>query len=62
LHARTKSLFGGFQVNATGLTAFVGKHAQQLGYFAVDFIVERFDRFFFGGEKALPSAGRNWQI
>ena len=38
------------------------EHAEQLIYFARDFLLDGFRRFFSWAEKAGSAIGRNWQI
>src|ERR1035441_7537414 len=43
-------------------TATAKDDAQQLVYFARDFLLDRFRRFFSSGESTSGSDGRSWQI
>jgi hypothetical protein len=47
MHGRTYSHLGSLQIEAARLAALLENHAQQLVYFALDLLADRFRRFFF---------------
>ena len=58
VHGRAHSHLDGLQIQVPQLTATVKDDAQQLVYFARDFLADRFSRFFSSGNKESASAGR----
>ena len=61
MHDRTHDHLGGFQVQASRLVAAVEDDAQELVYFARDFLLDGFRRFFSCGER-VSAIGRARQI
>ena len=61
VHRRADRHLGGFQIRPPRFTATGEQDAQQLRYFAGDFLLDRFRRFFSCGENA-SSTGRARQI
>ena len=61
MHGRTHSQFDGFQVETSRFATTGEDDAQQLLYFARDFLANRLGRFFSCGER-VSSAGRARQI
>ena len=61
MHGRADSHFDGFQIETPRFAAAGGDRAQQLLYFARDFLVDRFARFFSCGE-SVSWTGRARQI
>src|SRR5216684_2885192 len=61
MHDRPHGHLGGFQVQVPRLTAAVEDNAQQLVYFARDFLLDGFRRFFSSGE-TVSATGRARQI
>jgi len=61
MHGRAHRHFDGFQIQTPRLAATDEDDAQQLVYFARDFLADRFDRFFSCGERE-SSTGRARQI
>jgi hypothetical protein len=51
----------GFQIQAAPLAAILKDHPQQLAYFARDFLLDGFCRFFSCADRE-PATGRRWQI
>jgi hypothetical protein len=62
MHRRAGSHFHGLQIETSRFAAAGEDHAQQLTYFAGDFLLDRFGRFFSCAESVLTWAGRIWQI
>jgi hypothetical protein len=52
----------GLQIQSPSSSAAIEDDAQQLVYFARDFVTDRFRRFFSSGKNTSGSDGRNWQI
>ena len=61
MHGRTHRPFYGLQIQTPGLAATLEQDAEQLVYFARDFLLDRFGRFFSTGER-VSSTGRARQI
>jgi hypothetical protein len=61
MHDRPHGHLSGFQVPAPRLAAAVEDYAQQLVYFARDFLLDGFRRFFSSGER-VSATGRARQI
>ena len=61
MHSRPQGHFYGFQIQPAILALVLPDHCQQTVYFARDFLLDSFRRFFSCGVKA-SSRGRNWQI
>jgi hypothetical protein len=61
MQGRTHSHFDGFQIEMAALPAFRENDAQQLVYFARDFLADDFGRFFSSGVRVSPT-GRKPQI
>lgn len=61
MHDRSHDHLDGFQVQASRLTVAVVDDAQQLIYFARDFLADGFRRFFSSGDR-VSAAGRARQI
>jgi hypothetical protein len=61
MHRRAHGHLYGLQIQTPGFAAAVEKDAQQLVYFAPDFRLDRFCRFFSWGE-SVSSTGRARQI
>ena len=61
MHHRPHDHLGGFQVQAPRLAAAVENDAQQLVYFARDFLLDGFRRFFSSDER-VSATGRARQI
>ena len=62
MHGRTHCHLQGFQIQTSRLAAGTEGDTQQLLYFARDFLLDRFGRFFSWADGALSSTGRNAQI
>src|ERR1039457_3284972 len=62
VHGRAHSHLDGLQIQMPRPTATTKDDAQQLVYFARDFLLDRFSRFFSSGESTSGSDGRSWQI
>jgi hypothetical protein len=62
MHGRAHRHFDGFQIQMARLPAGVEDDAQQLVYFAREFLLNRFGRFFSWADSAGASTGRNPQI
>ena len=61
MHDRPHDHLGGFQIQAPRLAAAVEDDAQQLAYFARDFLLDGLRRFFSSGDK-VSATGRARQI
>ncbi len=61
MHGRPHDHLGGLQVQVPRLAAAAEDDAQQLVYFARDFLLDGFRRFFSSGER-LSATGRARQI
>ena len=61
MHGRAHSHLDGFQIQTPRLAATVEDDAQQLVYFARDFLPDGFGRFFSSGER-VSATGRARQI
>jgi hypothetical protein len=61
MHGRPHDHLRGFEVQTPRLATAVGDDAQQLVYFARDFLLDGFRRFFFSGER-VSVTGRARQI
>jgi len=61
MHGRTHSHLDSLQIQTPSLPAGAEDDAQQSIYFARDFLLDRFDRFFSWTEGWDSSTGRNWQ-
>ena len=61
MHDRPHQHLGGFQIQVPRLAAAVEDDAQQLVYFARDFLADGFRRFFSSGER-VSATGRARQI
>jgi hypothetical protein len=61
MHRRTHSHFDGFQIQTPRLAPTAEDDAQQLVYFARDFLMDRFGRFFSSCER-VSATGRARQI
>ena len=61
VHGRAYSHFGGFQIETPRLVAATEDDPQQLVYFARDFGLDRFRRFFSCSE-SVSSTGRDRQM
>ena len=62
VHGGANNRFDGFEVQAAGLAAILKDGAQQTVYFAGNFLLDRFGRFFSRGCGAASSTGRKPQI
>ena len=62
VHGRAHRHLDGFQIDKARLAATGENDAQQLVYFARDFLFDRFDRFFSWADGDVSSTGRNAQI
>jgi hypothetical protein len=62
MHGRAHRHLDGFQVQTAALVAPVEDDPQQLVYFARDFLLDRFGRFFSWADGEVSSTGRNSQI
>jgi hypothetical protein len=62
MHGRTNRHLDGFEIEAARFAPGAEDHAQQLVYFANDFLAERFGGFFFWADGGISSTGRSWQI
>ena len=62
MQGRTYRHLDGFQIQAPRLAATIKDDAQQLIYFARDFLVDRFHRFFSWADGGVSSIGRKSQI
>ena len=62
MHGRTHRHLQGFQIQTSRLAAGTEGDTQQLFYFARDFLLNRFRRFFSWADGAASSTGRNAQI
>jgi hypothetical protein len=61
MHGRAHRL-DGFQIETARLATVIEDHAQQLIYFARDFLADRFGRLFSWADSGGSSTGRNRQI
>ena len=62
MHGRAHHHFDGLQIEVASLAMPVEDDAQQLAYFARDFLADRFSRFFSWADGVGCSTGRNTQI
>ena len=62
MHGRAHRHLDGFQIQMPRLAATAEDDAQQLVYFARDFLLDRFGRFFSWADGGVSSTGRNSQI
>jgi hypothetical protein len=62
MHRRADDGFDGFEVEPTGLAAILKDRVQQPVYFAGNFPLDRFGRFFSCGCGVVSSSGRRRQI
>ena len=62
MHGRTHRHLQGFQIQTSRLAAGAESDAQQLFYFAGDFLLDGFRSFFSRADDAASSTGRNAQI
>src|ERR1019366_5016381 len=62
VHGRAHRHLDGLQIQVPRLTATAKDDAQQLVYFACNFLLDRFSRFFSSGESTTGSDGRSGQI
>ena len=62
MHGRTHRHLQGFQIQTSSLAAGTESDAQQLFYFARDFLLDGFGRFFSWADGAVSSTGREVQI
>jgi hypothetical protein len=62
MHGRADRHLDGFQIEAAGLAAAAEQDAQELVYFARDFLADRFRRFFSWSVCCSSSADRKRQI
>jgi hypothetical protein len=62
VHGRPHGHLDGFQIRAAGLAAVAEDQAQELFYFACDFLLDGFRRFFSWGEVDASGAGRSAQM
>src|ERR1039457_752158 len=62
VHGRAHSHLDGLQIQVPRLTATAKDDAQQLVYFARDFLLDRFSLFFSWVVGEISSTGRNSQI
>lgn len=62
MHRRADDGFDGLQVKVTGLTTILKDDAKQPVYFAGNFLLDRFSRFFSWDNGAASSTGRRRQI
>jgi hypothetical protein len=62
MQGRTDRHLQGFQIQTPRLAAGAEGYAQQLVYFARDFVLDRFRRFFSWADGEVSSTGRNSQI
>jgi hypothetical protein len=61
MHGRTHSPLDSLQIQTPCLAAGAEDDAQQSIYFARDFLLDRFGRFFSWADGWDSSTGRNWQ-
>jgi len=61
MHGRTHSHLDSLQIQTPCLAAGAEDDAQQSIYFARDFLLDRFGRFFSWADGWDSSTGRNWQ-
>jgi len=62
MHDRAHRRLDGFQIETARLATVIEDHAQQLIYFARDFLADRFGRCFSWADSGGSSTGRNRQI
>ena len=62
MHGGSQSALDGFQVESAVVAALLKNHAQESVYFAGDFVLDRFGRFFSWADGRVSSTGRNSQI
>ena len=62
VHGRAHRHLDGFQIQMPRLAAAAEDDAQELVYFARDFLLDRFGRFFSWADGEFSSTGRSWQI
>jgi len=62
MHGRAHRHLDGFQIETAALAAILKDDAQQLFYFARDFLLDRGRRFFSWADSRFSSTGRNPQI
>src|ERR1700683_1545905 len=61
MHRGTNRCLDTLQIEAASRFAVAENHAQQLPYFAGDFLLDRFGRFFSWADGAVSVTGRSWQ-
>jgi len=61
MHGRTHCHLQGFQIQTSRLAAGTESDTQQLFYFARDFLLDGFGRFFSWADGVVSSTGRNAQ-
>ncbi len=62
MHGRAHHHLGGLQIYMPCFAAGGEEDAEQLSYFARDFLLDRFRRFFPWADGTVSTTGRNWQI
>ena len=65
MHGRANRHLDGFEIEVAGFASGAEDDAQQLIYFARDFLLDRFDhfgRFFSWADDGISATGRSWQI
>jgi hypothetical protein len=62
MHGRANRHLDGFEIEMARFAPGAEDDAQQLFYFADDFLADRFDRFFSSADDGISSTGRSWQI
>jgi hypothetical protein len=62
MHGGAYRHLDGFEIQLARFTPGAEDDAQQLIYFAGDFLLDRFRRFFSWADDGVSSTGRSWQI
>ncbi len=62
MHSGSQSGLDCFQIESAVAAALLENNAQKTVYFAGDFLLDRFRRFFSWADDSGSSTGRNWQI
>ena len=62
MHGGSQSAFDRLQIESSAVVALLKNHAQKSVYFAGDFLLDGFGRFFSWSDGRVSSTGRNSQI
>ena len=58
MQRRPQSHFDGFQIDAASAVSLAEEQAQETLYFARNFLLDRFGRFFSSARRSSPATGR----